>query len=121
MLKFVDESRSKNLHAEAAQPRPASNVNSVFACVLQAVAGQAPVDIRVLCDALENGGFQHLSDLGSLEAKDLIDLVPAFSRSSTAFVKAFLAQCQRHADRESAAAARQEAMCQAASQPAPPW
>ena len=115
MLKFVDESRSKNLHAEAAQPRPAGDVNPVFAGVLHAVAGQASVDIRVLCEALDNGGFQHLSDLGGLEATDLIDLVPEFSRPSIAFVKAFLAQCQRHADRESVAATRQAAMGTATS------
>ena len=115
MLKFVDESRSKKLHAEAVQPRPASDVNSVFAGVLHAVAEQNSVDIRVLCEALDNGGFQHLSDLGGLEATDLIDLVPEFSRPSITFVKAFLAQCQRHADRESAAAARQQAMGTATS------
>ncbi|CAK0884291.1 unnamed protein product [Prorocentrum cordatum] len=97
----------------AGQP---SDVNSVFARVLQGVAGVNMVDISGLCEALENGGFQHLSDLGGLEANELVDLVPAFSGQNVALVKAFLAQCQRQADRELAAAAcRQATLTEAAS------
>ena len=109
MLSFVNESRSKRLRAEGAPPGQPSDVNSVFARVLQGVAGVNMVDISGLCEALENGGFQHLSDLGGLEANELVDLVPAFSGQNVALVKAFLAQCQRQADRELAAAACQQA------------
>ena len=95
--------------------------SSPLAVVLRAFAAESAPgkDVAGLISAVASAGFVHLSDMCGLEAGDLTELVPAFAAYDSGFVSAFLAHCQRHADRELAAQSRQSAGRDGAVSPRP--